>query len=89
MEKLVANIGRSRILEIAVPIASTNHWYSAGKAVVAAYAHTLSCQPDGGAFDLYSTTPLGLVAVLAIHSQGEPSFKNMARGYPVGFVPVR
>ncbi|UGY17955.1 hypothetical protein HAP48_0011285 [Bradyrhizobium septentrionale] len=52
LEKLVASIGRPRILEIAVPVASTNHWYSAGKAVVAAYARTIGCRPDRGAFDL-------------------------------------
>jgi hypothetical protein len=85
LEKLIAKIGRPRILEIAVPIASTNHWYSAAEAVVAAYARTLGCRPDRGAFDLYSMTPLGADAVLAIHTEGEPSFMAMARGYPAGF----
>jgi hypothetical protein len=85
LETLVAGIGRPRILEIAVPIASTNHWYSAGKAVVAAYAVALGCRPDRGAFDLYSMTPLGAAAVLAIHTEGDASFKAMARGYPAGF----
>jgi hypothetical protein len=86
LEKLVASIGRPRILEIAVPVVSTNRWYSAGKAVVAAYARTLGCRPDGGAFDLYSMTPLGAAAVLAIHSEGEASFGKIARGYPAGFL---
>lgn len=85
LKRLVAGIGRPRILEIAVPIAKTREWYSAGKAVVAAYARTLGCQPDRGAFDLYSTTNLGPEAVIAIHSEGEAMFKAMARGYPVGF----
>jgi hypothetical protein len=87
LEKLVASIGRPRIIEIAVPVASTNHWYSAGEAVVAAYARTLGCRPDGGAFDLYSITPLGAAAVLAIHSEGEPSFKKMARGFRPALCP--
>jgi hypothetical protein len=85
LEKLVARIGRPRILEIAVPIANTNHWYSAGKAMVAAFARTLGCQPDRGAFDLYSMVALGPEAVHAIHTAGDASFKAMARGYPAGF----
>jgi hypothetical protein len=85
LDKLVAEIGRPRILEIAVPVAKTNHWYSAGKAVVAAFARTLGCRPDRGAFDLYSMVALGPAAVLAIHTAGDASFKAMARGYPAGF----
>jgi hypothetical protein len=85
LERLVARIGRPRILEIGVPIASTNHWYSAGKAVVAAYACALGCRADQGAFDLYSMTPLGATALLAVHTEDEASFKAMARGYPPRF----
>jgi hypothetical protein len=85
LEKLVTSIGRPRVLEIAVPITNTNHWYSAGKAVVAAYARTLGCRPDSGAFDLYSTTALGASALLAIHTEGDANFQAIARGYPVGF----
>ena len=85
LEKLVARIGRPRILEIAVPVANTNHWYSASKAVVAAFARTLGCRPDRSAFDLYSMAALGPEAVRAIHTAGDASFKAMARGYPAGF----
>lgn len=86
LEKLVSGIGRARILELAVPIASTTHGYRAGKAVVAAYARTLGCRPDSSAFDLYSTAPLGPASVLAVHSGGEESFLTMARGYPARFL---
>ncbi|MDB5610114.1 MAG: hypothetical protein JWP25_7014 [Bradyrhizobium sp.] len=85
LEKLVAEIGQPRILEIAVPVANTNHWYSAGKAVVAAFARTLGCRPDRGAFDLYSMVALGPEAVRAIHTAGDANFSAMARGYPAGF----
>ncbi len=85
LEKLVARIGRPRILEIAVPITSTCHWYSAGKAAVATFARTLGCRPDRGAFDLYSMTPLDPAAVLAIHTEGDASFEALARGYPARF----
>jgi hypothetical protein len=86
LKKLVAVIGRARILEIAIPVSKTREWYSAGKAVVAAYARTLGCRPDRGAFDLYSTTSLEPAAVLAIHSEGDANFASMARGYPAGFM---
>ena len=85
LEKVVAEIGQPRILEIAVPVASTNHWYSAGKAVVAAFARTLGCRPDRGAFDLYSMVALGPEAVRAIHTAGDANFGAMARRYPAGF----
>jgi hypothetical protein len=86
LEKLVSEIGRPRIFEIAVPISSTLHWYEAGKAVVAAYARTLGCRPDRGAFDLYSTTPLGSASILAMHSAGDESFLTMAQGCPTRFL---
>jgi hypothetical protein len=86
LEELVASIGRPRILEIAVPIASTTHWYPAGKAVVAAYARTIGCRPDSSAFDLYSTIPLGPAAILAVHSEDEATFTAMAQGYPDRYV---
>jgi hypothetical protein len=86
LKKLITEICRPRTLEIAVPIASTPHCYRAGKAVVAAYARTLGCRPDRGAFDLYSTTPLGPASVLAMHSAGNKSFLAMAQGYPARFL---
>lgn len=85
LTKLVAAIGRPRVVEVAISIANTNKWYSAGKAVVAAYTKSLGCRPDGGAFDLYSMTDLGPEAVLAIHTEGEEAFDMMACGYPSCF----
>src|SRR5258708_5375972 len=86
LKKLVAGIGCPRILEIAVPVSKTREWLSAGRAVAAAFARTLGCRPDRGAFDLCSMTSLGPEAVIAIHSEGGAKFASMARGYPVGFV---
>jgi hypothetical protein len=85
LQKLVAGIGRPRILEIAVPVSETNQWYSAGRAVVAAFARTLGCRPDRGAFDLYTMKKLKPTAVIAIHSDGDANFASMARGYPSKF----
>ncbi|WP_315806355.1 MULTISPECIES: hypothetical protein [unclassified Bradyrhizobium] len=85
LERLVSGIGRPRILEIAVPVAKTRHWLSAGRAVVGAFARTLGCRPDHGAFDLYTFEPLDADAILAIHNDGEPNFQNMGKGYPIGY----
>jgi hypothetical protein len=49
LKALVAKIGRPRILEVAIPIAKTRHGYSAGRAVIGAFARTLKCRPDGAA----------------------------------------
>jgi hypothetical protein len=84
--QLVAGIGQPRILEIAVPIAKTREWYSAGKAAVAAYARTLGCRPDRETFGLYSMIALGPETVMAIHTAGDEAYEKMAHGYPAGFV---
>jgi hypothetical protein len=82
----VKSLGRPRVIELAVPLAVTRHAYSAAKAVVAAFVRTLGCDPDWSAFDLYTTSALGADAVLNIHTEGEPNFAALARGYPASFV---
>jgi hypothetical protein len=83
--KLVKGIGKPRVIEIAVPLNATNHAYRAANAVVAAFAQTLGCKADGAAFDLYSTRGLGPANVLKVHTDGEPAFRALARGYPATF----
>ena len=82
----VKSLGRPRVIELAVPLAVTRHAYSAAKAVVATFVRTLGCDPDWSAFDLYTTSALGADAVLNIHTEGEPDFAALARGYPASFV---
>jgi len=41
-------IGSARIVEIAVPLAATQHSYSAAKAVVATFGRSLGAIPDKG-----------------------------------------
>jgi hypothetical protein len=89
LEKLVASIGKPRVLELAVPIVATRHAYSAAKAVVATFGRTLGCQPEVGVFDLYATRALGSEAVIAIHTEGQPDFAALAREYPAGFSESR
>lgn len=86
LKQLVVKIGRPHILEIAVPLAKTRHAYSAGCAVVGAFARTLGCRPERGGFDLYAIEPLGPPAILTVHTTGEPTFDKIGRGYPTGFV---
>lgn len=88
LQDMLKEIGRPRVLEIAMPLLHSRHIYSAAEAVVATYGRTLGCQPDKHAFDLYSQQPLGPAQILAVHSEGEPDFGAIARGYPVGFIDV-
>ena len=84
--ELVKSFGRPRVIELAVPLQVTPDAYSAAKAVAATFVRSLGCEPDWSAFDLYATSALGADAVLNIHTEGEPNFAALARGYPVGFV---
>jgi hypothetical protein len=84
--ELVRNLGRPRVIEVAVPLRATRHAYSAAKAVVATFTRSLGCEPEWPAFDLYATSALGPGAVLYIHTEGEPNFAALARGYPAKFV---
>lgn len=88
LQDMLKQMGRPRVLEIAMPLSHSRHTYSAAEAVVATYGRTLGCQPDKHAFDLYSQQPLGPNHIPTIHSEGEPDFCAIARGYPVGFVDV-
>lgn len=88
LQDMLKQIGRPRVLEIAMPLLHSRHTYSAAEAVVATYGRTLGCQPDKHAFDLYSQQPLGPAYILAVLSEGEPGFGTIARGYPVGFIDL-
>lgn len=85
LRKVVAAIGKPRVLELAVPLSASRQAYSAGKAVVAAFARVLGCKPDFGKFDLCVTRPLGPETVLAVHCAGEAAFTCIGNGYPTSF----
>ena len=88
LQDLLKRIGRPRVLEIAMPLVHSCQGYSAAEAVVASFGRTLGCRPDKHAFDLYSHQRLDPAHILGVHSEGEPNFGAMARGYPAGFVNV-
>jgi hypothetical protein len=83
--ELVKSFGRPRVIELAVPLLLTRRTHSAAQAVVATYVKALGCEPNWSAFDLYTTSALGADAVLNIHTEGDPNFAALARGYPAGF----
>lgn len=83
LKALLKSLGRPRVIELALPLMKTRHAHSAGQAVVLAFARTLGCYTDSGAFDLYVKRPLGPESILRVHSQGDVSFDDMGRGYPV------
>lgn len=84
----LAAMGKPRVIELAVPLAKTPHSYRAAKAVIATFGRSAGSIPDKNSFDLYANRPLPPEAVLAVHTEGEPDFANLARGYPAGFVDV-
>lgn len=88
LRDLLKQIGRPRVLEIAMPLVHSRHGFAAAQAAVASYGRMLGCQPDKHDFDLFTDQPLDSAHILAIHSEGEPNFRAMARGYPVGYVDV-
>lgn len=83
----VALIGNPRVIELSVPLKITQHAYSAARAILAHYGRSIGCEPDGADFELYATQPLSPDSVLAIHSDGDASFKALANGYPAEYVP--
>ena len=84
----LASLGKPRIIELAVPMSATRHSYSVGAAVVATFARSRGFIPSKPAFDLSVEQPLTPAAVLAVHTEGDLSFKDMGRGYPVNFIDV-
>jgi hypothetical protein len=82
---LLKSIGRPRIVELSIPMAATDHDYSAGRAVIASFARKLGCHADSCVFDLYAVRPLGPASILAIHSEGDSSYGRMGSGYPVTY----
>lgn len=84
----LASVGRRSIVELAVSLAQTHHAHSAGEAVIATFGRCLGCIPSKQAFDLYVTSHLPGSAVLAIHTEPDPTFAAIGVTFPPGFVDV-
>ena len=85
LRDLLRRIGRARVLEIAMPLSCSRHGFSAAQAIASNYGRALGCRPDSHGFDLYSVEPLGPDCVLAVHSEGEPTYATLGRSYPAGY----
>jgi hypothetical protein len=84
----LAGLGRRSIVELAVPLAQTRHAHSAGEAVLATFGRSRGSIPSKHAFDLYAKSPLPASAILAVHTEPDPTFAAMGVTFPVGFVDV-
>lgn len=84
----LASIGQRSVVELAVPLALTKAAYWASAAVIATFGRSLGCVPEKRQFDLCVQSPLPGSAVLAIHTDADPTFGAMAVTYPPGFIDV-
>lgn len=64
--KKLREIGRPRIIEVAVPVSSTNKAYSAGKSVVSSYALLNGWPSEDPVFDFYSMNDLPENSILQL-----------------------
>lgn len=81
---MLAAVGKPRVIEIAVPLAQTRHSFAAGEAVLATVARALGCVKSSYSFDVYTKEPLPPASILAVHSDGDPTFAAIGVGYPIG-----
>lgn len=77
-------IGRPRVIEVAVPVASTDRAYSVACVIISTFARTLGRRGDLSSIDLCVIRDLGAEAILAVHSEGDEALNEIGRGYPPG-----
>ncbi|MCW8088245.1 hypothetical protein [Sabulicella glaciei] len=82
----LSEIGKPRIIEVAVPLALTRRSYSAGEAIIAAFGRYMGLATGKHDFDLYTIAPLEPSAILKVHGEWDASFAAMGRGYPRRYV---
>jgi hypothetical protein len=80
------SIGKPRVIEVAIPIAATG-WVASriAQAIVAAKG----CEPEQPkdlAIDISIRSALPADYVLRVHTEGEPDFAALGRGYPSTYV---
>lgn len=85
LKSKLSKIGRPRVVEVAVPISTSQHAHSSAQAAIATFTAKFGYPSDRKEFDLYVTSPLPSSAILRINSAGEESFEQMGRSYPDSF----
>jgi hypothetical protein len=88
LERIVANLGRPRVIELSVPLDATRSAYAAAKATVATFVRSLGLSPDFDDFSVCIERPLGPESVLAVHTEGDSVFGRIGRAYPIGFISL-
>ncbi len=81
----LAQIGRPRIIEAAIPLTDGVDANSAAEAILASFGKDIGCATKSIAFDLCVMQPLPASAVLDIISEGDPDFLGLGEHYPPGF----
>ena len=84
---LVANLqalGRPRIIEIALPLAATHDAPNAATTALRTFALSRDCVAHKHGIDLSAVQRLPPSAILAVHTEGDPTFHAAGRDYPGG-----
>jgi hypothetical protein len=79
------SIGRPRIIEVAAPLRLCSDYHPYAERVIASFANSVGCSIRDEGIDFWSGEALPPSAILKIHTEGEPAFQSMARGYPASF----
>jgi hypothetical protein len=89
--EVLKTIGRSRIIELAVPMQVALHSGPSeiARRFVDLRMNQLGLTKKDIATDFYLERNLPPDAVLAVHTRGEDRFDTMAQGYPASFVPLK
>jgi len=75
------NIGRPRILEIALPLNATDGAFRAAQAVLEAFLRSLGTKGDSSGFDINAKKSLPPEAILRVITEGEPAFEEVGHHY--------
>lgn len=87
LRELLEGIGRPRVIEMEVPLSATTRAFEAGCAAIDAYSFTLGCTgawPAGA--DIVVVEPVLPDWIVAVHSEGDETYRLLGRGYPAGYV---
>lgn len=78
-------LGKPRVIEVAMPIALTG-WVASRLAeqIIAVKGHEPQL-PGGFGADISINEPLPAANILRVHTQGDPDFEAMGRGYPLTY----
>jgi len=74
-------IGRPRIIEVALPLAATNDAYSAARATVSTYLRSMGENGDCNGIEVYAMEALPPAAILRVLSMGDRGFNAIGERF--------